>query len=340
MSDDEEVYGVTLLAPLRDQPPPPSRVDIASAIRTGNRRRRVRMTLAGTACLVVVVLVAVGITATVPTAGTGLGGSAEAGRFDPLVRNLDIAPAAGFVYQAFTAEAVMQSIVLFRSAVTRDSYTRATVTIYAAGTQPNSVGFAWSWPTRIGAPVRGRTSYSFDECDPACRAGLVWQWNVDSWASVVVEGPDTRVRDPQALDTAQQIAAATNTGVSIPVTMPITMPRPPGTRVIAFTDAAGVRISFADRPPDAAGTPHTIAVTAQYKQVGVTPTTTVDGHPARIDPAEVTILNVAGDWSLSLLDSQPDENPFASSGALVSYARTVRFVANPDDRSTWVSPLR
>jgi hypothetical protein len=344
MSDDEEVYGVTLLAPLREQPPPPSRVDIATAIRTGNHRRRVRMTLAGTACLVVVVLVAVGIISTLPTAGTTAGGSTEAGMFDPLIRNLDVTPVAGFVYRAFTAEAVQQTIMLVRSSATTDSFTQAKVTIYAVGKQPNTLGFDWSWPTTLAEPVHGRASYSFDDCDPVCGAGLVWQWRADSWASVIVEGPDNRVRDPQGLSAARQIAAATQTGVSIPVRTPMTVPRPAGMRVVAFSDGPAVRVVFNDPPgpngPNGPAPPHMLQVTAFYRLGRVTSTTMVDGHPAHVERGNVTVLNLAGDWSLEVLDTKPDQNPFASTDSLVRYARTVRFVANPDDRSTWVSPLR
>jgi hypothetical protein len=170
---------------------------------------------------------------------------------------------------------------------------------------------------------------------------VYWEWYEDAWAIVMVDLRPRSSAATGALDYAVAIAAATSyAGDSLPVRVPMRVAAPPDTslRAVIVNGPDRVDVVFGrDGRVSGPPVPRQVVVSARSdlpRDPGATDT--VDGHQASIEDTEVTIYRMAGAWSLRVT-SQP-ENVFGDGASLLAFARTVEFVANPDDRSTWITP--
>jgi hypothetical protein len=181
-----------LLAPLRDlEPPGPSTVDVARAVRDG-RRRKAAFAAAAAA---IVALVAVGLglmqRQQVPLA---------ASRFDVLTEVFTVGTAGGFTPSTFETGEDRQQAVLVSDKGS------ATVTVYAAGRFTPAGNPA---PDVYGHRARWIGDYE-----------LAFEWGPGAWATITVNGyPDGRAR-------AQHIADSVATDTNVPVKLPFTLTKP------------------------------------------------------------------------------------------------------------------
>ena len=225
-----------ILSQFREDELPPSRVDIARAVRSGRRRRRTRTGLV--TCGVVLVLAAGGATAptwllTAPDHGVSPAASSPAAvpcdggplpaytqgtawqTFDPLIYEIDASGVAGYQVETYTTARYFQTLILTNAAQTR----RVTVMLYATEgvpyyamphttvptPGPGATPYTATTPEPIDPaageptePVAGAPAYWLpDQQVPGAEYGLAWQWTLGGWALVTARALDPSAPKPE-----------------------------------------------------------------------------------------------------------------------------------------------
>jgi hypothetical protein len=261
---------MTILDQFREEPLPPSRVDVPAAIRAGRRRQRARV---GAAALGAVVVLAAG-TATAPQAlrllssqaGNGGGqpaiscgglgpladdlpttpsGEAPA-QFDPLRRWVDAGDVAGYRVESYLTARAWQRLELKTPSEDR----MVEVTLYAKDGIPDFESEPRPAPGTLD-PTTGTPAGRVHGVDAWWLPGrqllaqfevarLGWQWAPGAWAFVAAgDTPYDRPSNPPLTErqidqfraVAQAAARALRIGAGDPVRSPFTMPMPDCTRL-------------------------------------------------------------------------------------------------------------
>jgi hypothetical protein len=290
----------SLLEPLRDEPLPPSSVDLARAMAAGRRRVFTRRVLAvATAGLTVIgIAIGVGAVARPPTAARPAPVSsvppspvpaAAPTSFDPMVRYA----AFGWLPSDFTRLTTNTRADQFTLIATRPGVLdgeRIELRMVPAGHDiraEDAQDFSIPLDADIqgvvieAQPVNGRIAW-WNTSGPDL--GLRWQYAPGARAEVLVH---TESGDPKTI--ARQVAESIRYGVNEPVRLPFSLTAPGSMRperVIVITGEPSweVRVGYGDR--DAHGDwPLEILIFPSTSETGYgnsgTPNTTVDGHPAR-----------------------------------------------------------
>lgn len=345
-----------LLEPLRDDPLPPSRVDVGSAIRTARRRARVRWGMAAVGVVAIVIAGAavpraltVGPAPPVPVAVTPdrPAPSVGDGDFDPMRHVITVGEVDDLRVDQVATARRWQSVRLVDG-----KGLMIGITVHAHG-RPAVLPLTGPFDPSAGSaaePVRGRPAYWMAQPEPMFQA-IVWQWRDDGWASAsVVSGGGA---DPLAPDQLRQLlhraAEAVAVGAGVAVTVPFTMAGAPvgyglvGTTIMRGTRTGGVpfvrcTLLFAagvDSDAPGGGEPGaTIAVTADSgvelaDQPGSV-NRTVDGRPASVYDSTVVLHAMGDGFAVEVTGGAGGE-------ALLAVARTVRIIAGARDESTWTA---
>jgi hypothetical protein len=308
-----------LLNALRDDPLPPSAVDLERALTDGRRkvRRRRLTTVVAAGCAVLAVAGGVSVAANRPSGGmppavvpsvpaSALTASTLPARapatFDPLRRYA----AFGWLPDGLTETHIETgSQQLFTSASaphdggSKDS-AAVLLRIVPAGydialsnggdfaTQP---GVTQGWTEVTPAdPVHGRSARWNGKAAGGAGAALRWEYAPNAWAEVIVQGAAGGV-EPQA--TARRVAESVRYALDAPIRLPFaTAPLPGGLRPMIVSlgkSATGwhVAVSYGrgERTPYG-DWPLSVTVTRRPARTGdssviAAPDITLDGHPAR-----------------------------------------------------------
>lgn len=313
----------SLLEPLRDEPLPPSSVDLARAIGAGRRRVLARRAIAVATAGLTVIGIAVGIGAAVapPTATrtapissvppTTAGPPAAAPTaFDPMTRYA----AFGWLPDGFTvltAITTADGYVLMATPPGVPDGQHVVLRIVPAGHDISAISGSQDFSVPLGADtggqlleapaVHGRTAWWSTSFAVGSQLGLRWEYAPGARAEVAVVA---HFADPKQI--ARQVAEAIRYAVNEPVRLPYSL-SPPGlvrpTRVILTTGNRPWEARVGYGTPDAHGDwPLDILMipwtgTDGYGNVGL-PNTTVDGHLAR------TSTGIYGEKGLQLYDVQ------------------------------------
>ncbi len=238
-----------ILNQFREDPLPPSGVDVRRAVRVGRRRSRARR---GVGAAIVVAVLALGA-ATAPqwlSAVPGRGGPAEAGRvtcpatpttvdsdtlaeFDVLRRLINPRAITGAGELDYETARLWQRLRLRMG----PGETMLDVVLYAQHVTP----IAPMTPTAPPGPVDLAAATQTDvvqggywlpggpDADPADAARLAWQWAPDAWVVLTADGPG-QVSDLRA--TAAQVASALSFGPDALVRSPFMIQVPKCTRLV------------------------------------------------------------------------------------------------------------
>lgn len=281
-----------LLTELAETPQPPSAIDVGRARAAG--RRRLRLRRGATAAIAVVVglaMIATGLLLPrerppiVPVAPTS---------FDPLVQYADFGWLPdGFTDLRVTSERDYQTLVAMPPGGDRPGVVRnAMLTVVSAGhwTRTNNRGrFVGDGdPSYVeAAPVNGRPARS--------RFGdggfsLQWEFAPDAWAEVHV-GDGQLAGVDELMATARRIAESARFGGDGPLAMPVRLREalPGGLRPVEANRSTGAsgwdaNVSVArlgDHESATGEWPVWVSVQPDGEPISA-PTTTVDGHPARV----------------------------------------------------------
>lgn len=302
---DQEV--ARLLEPLRgDEPSAAPAVDIGRAMRVGRRTRRVR-TGFGVAAAAVVVLLAVGFIPSVVRDLTRV--DVAAGQFDVLRRTFGIGSAGGFTPLSYETGRYQQQVQLGLEKPAAGQSGQGTVTMYAKGRLH---------PAGDPAPdVYGHRAIWMSGTE------LAWEWDKDSWVVASLSGgfPDLR-------DRVYRVAESVSLNENSPITVPFTVPRDTGQLV-------GVRVPFGTGPSVLMFDALSVSVQSGLRPGPDHPANAqIGGHSASVGDHSVTVFDVGENLAVVADGS-------AGITRLTEVAGSVRLVANPTDRTTWVSdPLR
>lgn len=306
-----------LLEPLRDDPLPPSAVDLGRAVTDGRRRERYRRlaTVVATGCAVLAVAggVAVAVERPVPSVPAGVAAApmpAQApATFNPMVRYA----AFGWVPDWLTESRTTTGVDGFLTSVAaRDGKGEeigvVELRVVTAGhdialtgsddfvTDP---GVTQGWREVTPAEsVNGRPArWNGKALDGGAAAALRWEYASGAWAEVTVRGRAAGA-DPRL--TARRIASTIRYGVDEPIRLPyrITSPLPDTLRPMTVSvhmypqrlSDWGVQVGYGDGKLLPSGDwPLTVLVIPRASPTGdggnlANPDTVVDGYPARKTP--------------------------------------------------------
>lgn len=323
--DPTEQDGARLLAPLREaEPATPSTVSVHRAVHSGTRRLRTRRAMT--------VVAAAGITALAGVLAVPVlsGPDREpvrpaAAAFDVMRQEFSVGSAGGYTPVSYETGRYRQRVQLRLDDGPQGTPPSATVTMYAAGREPSG----WEPGGEPAPEVNGRRAFWLTGT-----VDLAWEWADGAWAFADIDGDGADARER-----IHRVAQSVEPGANASVTVPFTVPRPaPGdaTQLVGVvtphgtssevSDGALLVFSTQDAPRPGGGE-------ADRVLVGVQRDPTRDlltGKPRQAPPATIAL-----DGGFSAVAEGPPGQQ------LLERARSVRLVANPDDRQTWThDPLR
>jgi hypothetical protein len=298
--------GRRLLAPLRDDAPGPSTVDLERAVRTGARRVRARQVVVAAAAAVLTGLAGVAVPAVI-----GHHRAVEPARpaeFSVLRQQFAVGSAGGFTPVSYETGRTRQRVEL--GPASGEGPDRATVTMYPRGARRQ--------PAAEPAPdVNGHKAFWTTANE------IAWEWSAGAWgfASINTARSDAR-------DRVHRVAESVSPGADTPVRVPFTIPNPPSTLL-------GVITPFGTSSDPAEGALVVLGTPDNRVLVGVQRDLTRDLVTGATRPKpEVTIPDVGGGYSVLAQADQPG-------APLAELAAGVRLVPNPGDVDSWVlDPIR
>lgn len=311
--DSTERDGRRLLAPLRDDPPDQSTVDIERAVRTGARRVRVRQVVIAAVAAVVTGLASVAVPAIMarPRATEPARPAAE---LSVLSQQFSVGSAGGFTPVSYETGRFQHRVVL--GPASADAPDRATVTMYPRGHAP------WNPGGEPAPDVNGRKAFWLPSpvTEAATGTEIAWEWSDGAWGFAYVHSTQLDARD-----LAHRVAESVAAGADVPVTVPFTIaPPPPPPRLV------GVITPFGTSSDRTGGALLVLSTGADRILVGVQKDLfrdLVTGQP-RGRP-RTSIPDIGGGYSAL---AQPDRPDLAAS---------VHLVPNPADLGSWVTePIR
>lgn len=197
-----------LLAPLRAvEPAQRTTVDVGRAIRTGKRRKRIRV---GLAALAAVVLSVVALSPALLRSPDPVPEPAGTAEFDVLRQVVRVGSAAGYTPRFYETGRYRQTIGLSRA----DDPTEpgGTVTVYARGRHPEQTGPDWEPRGQRAPDVHGRRAVW------PVHGELAWEWSPGAWATVRLDAGFLDLRD-RAHRVAQSVLPGADTPVRVPLTV-------------------------------------------------------------------------------------------------------------------------
>ncbi len=298
-----------LLSPLRDDPLPPSKVDIDRAVRAGRRGARMRWAALG----LLLMVGAGGLAVINPWGGEG-GGQVAAPHdgWDPMRRWIQVGEVAGLQPSARTTARYWQTYELREPG---ESGATVKVTAYFPGGQP-VISLAAGGAPQVFDPAAGEPagqvggapaywSARFETQDSV--QVLAWRWRDSAWVIVTARQEGANADAARLRDLARSVAEAATIAEGPGVTMPFTVGPARGVRLVSTTvayypgDRAWTLLHFGtvDNPTPLLFRPdnHTLEVNVNTVDVlgdkGPAPGE-VNGHPAQIDGSRVRVYNVEG----------------------------------------------
>lgn len=285
--DSIERDGQQLLAPLRDDAPDQSTVDINKAVRTGTRRVRVRQAVVAGVAAVVTGLAAVAVPAIVAHPRT-TEPARPAAELSVLSQQFTVGSAGGFTPISYETGRFQHRVEL--GPASGDAPDRASVTMYPRGRSP------WNLGGEQAADVNGRKAFWLPSpvTDQAAGTEIAWEWSDGGWAFAYVHS--TR---PDARDLAHRVAESVAAGPDNPVAVPFTV-------AVGSLELLGVITPFGTSSDRTSGALLVLSSGTDRILVGVQRDLTLDlATGQRRAAPEVSIPDVGGGYSVLAQADRP-----------------------------------